>query len=60
MIRIRGRVAGDVGLCVGVLAEVHRASGYPANWPGDLAGWITPAGSGAGAAGPGHAVGGGQ
>jgi ribosomal protein S18 acetylase RimI-like enzyme len=44
MIRIRGRVAGDVGLCVEVLAEVHRASGYPVNWPDDPAGWITPAG----------------
>ena len=34
MIRIRERVTGDVGLCVGVLAEVYRTSGYPTNWPG--------------------------
>jgi ribosomal protein S18 acetylase RimI-like enzyme len=42
MIRIRERVTGDVGLCVGVLAEVYRTSGYPTNWPGDPAAWLTP------------------
>jgi GNAT superfamily N-acetyltransferase len=43
--RIRARQAADVRLCVGVLAEVHRTSGYPTNWPGDPAGWLTPAGT---------------
>lgn len=43
MIQIRAREAADVGLCVGVLAEVHRTSGYPTNWPADPAGWLTPA-----------------
>lgn len=25
-----------------ILAEVHQISGYPTNWPGDPAGWLTP------------------
>jgi GNAT superfamily N-acetyltransferase len=44
VIRIRARQAADVRLCVGLLAEVHRTSGYPTNWPDDPAGWLTPAG----------------
>ncbi len=44
MIRIRDREAGDVGLCVQVLAEVHQTSGYPTNWPADPAQWLTPPG----------------
>jgi GNAT superfamily N-acetyltransferase len=39
------REAADLGLCVGVLAQVYRTSGYPTNWPGDPAGWLTPAGT---------------
>jgi GNAT superfamily N-acetyltransferase len=42
---MRARQAADVRLCVGVLAEVHRTSGYPTNWPGDPAGWLAPAGT---------------
>jgi GNAT superfamily N-acetyltransferase len=45
VIRIRTREAADVGLCVGVLAQVYRTGGYPTNWPGDPAGWLTPAGT---------------
>jgi ribosomal protein S18 acetylase RimI-like enzyme len=44
VIRIRARQAADVRLCVGLLAKVHRTSGYPTNWPDDPAGWLTPAG----------------
>jgi ribosomal protein S18 acetylase RimI-like enzyme len=29
-------------LCVEILAQVHRTSGYPTNWPDDPAGWLTP------------------
>jgi ribosomal protein S18 acetylase RimI-like enzyme len=45
VIRTRAREAADVGLCVGVLADVYRTSGYPTNWPADPAGWLTPAGT---------------
>jgi ribosomal protein S18 acetylase RimI-like enzyme len=45
MIWIRTREAADLGLCVEVLAEVHQISGYPTNWPGDPAGWLTPTGT---------------
>jgi GNAT superfamily N-acetyltransferase len=45
VIRIRTREAADLGLCVGVLAQVYRTSGYPTNWPGDPAGWLTPPGT---------------
>jgi GNAT superfamily N-acetyltransferase len=45
VIRIRTRQAADLGLCVGVLAQVYRTGGYPTNWPGDPAGWLTPPGT---------------
>jgi GNAT superfamily N-acetyltransferase len=43
-VRVRGREPADLDLCVEALAAVHRASGYPANWPADPAGWLTPDG----------------
>jgi GNAT superfamily N-acetyltransferase len=43
-VRIRPREAGDLDRCVQVLAAVHQASGYPANWPADPARWLTPDG----------------
>jgi ribosomal protein S18 acetylase RimI-like enzyme len=42
VIRIRPRQPADLALCVEILAEVHQISGYPANWPADPAGWLTP------------------
>ncbi|MCK7622883.1 GNAT family N-acetyltransferase [Streptomyces sp. RS10V-4] len=42
--RVRRREAEDLGACVAVLADVHVHSGYPHQWPGDPAGWLTPAG----------------
>lgn len=39
---VRRRAEGDLGSCVEILAEVHRHSGYPVNWPQDPAGWLTP------------------
>ncbi|MFE1953310.1 GNAT family N-acetyltransferase [Streptomyces sp. NPDC059524] len=30
----------DLAECVGVLGAVHRADGYPVNWPADPAGWL--------------------
>ncbi len=32
----------DLAACVDALAEVHRHSGYPANWPADPAAWLSP------------------
>jgi GNAT superfamily N-acetyltransferase len=43
-VRIRAREAGDLELCVRVLAGVRETSGYPANWPADPARWLTPDG----------------
>jgi GNAT superfamily N-acetyltransferase len=43
-VRIRPREAGDLDRCVRVLTAVHETSGYPANWPADPAGWLTPDG----------------
>jgi ribosomal protein S18 acetylase RimI-like enzyme len=44
VIRIREREAADLGWCVQALAEAHRTSGYPTNWPADPARWLTPPG----------------
>ncbi len=41
---IRPRVPEDLPGCVAVLRRVHEESGYPASWPRDPAGWLTPAG----------------
>jgi ribosomal protein S18 acetylase RimI-like enzyme len=35
-------VATDVPGCISALREVHEASGYPATWPADPAGWLSP------------------
>ncbi len=43
-VRVRRREAADIDRCVRVLASVHEASGYPANWPADPARWLTPNG----------------
>ncbi|MCX5380112.1 GNAT family N-acetyltransferase [Streptomyces sp. NBC_00091] len=39
---IRRREPDDLGACVRALAEVHRAAGYPVDWPGQPAGWLSP------------------
>ncbi|MEV0121828.1 GNAT family N-acetyltransferase [Streptomyces sp. NPDC050703] len=31
---------GDVEACVGVLAQVHKADGYPVNWPAEPGAWL--------------------
>ncbi|MEV4065258.1 GNAT family N-acetyltransferase [Nonomuraea dietziae] len=41
---IRPRVQGDLAACVSVLRAVHEGDGYPANWPDDPEGWLTPTG----------------
>ncbi|MFB9527398.1 GNAT family N-acetyltransferase [Nonomuraea roseola] len=41
---IRPREQGDLAACVGVLRAVHEGDGYPANWPDDPEGWLTPTG----------------
>lgn len=41
---IRPRVSEDLPHCVAVLRRVHEVSGYPAGWPRDPVGWLTPAG----------------
>jgi GNAT superfamily N-acetyltransferase len=41
---VRPRTAADLPGCVTALHDVHRADGYPANWPADPAGWLTPRG----------------
>lgn len=41
--RVRRRAGHDLGDCVRVLAEVHARDGYPLNWPGQPAAWLTPA-----------------
>ncbi|MFE6765843.1 GNAT family N-acetyltransferase [Streptomyces sp. NPDC057689] len=42
--RIRRRRDGDMDACVEALATVHEADRYPAAWPADPAGWLTPGG----------------
>ncbi|GAA3578749.1 GNAT family N-acetyltransferase [Kribbella ginsengisoli] len=39
---IRTRTAADLDACVRLLAEVHKNSAYPVNWPADPAGWLSP------------------
>lgn len=41
---VRPRRPGDLAACVRALAAVHERDGYPARWPADPAGWLTPAG----------------
>ncbi|MFI5712868.1 GNAT family N-acetyltransferase [Kribbella sp. NPDC051620] len=42
---IRPRTPADLDGCVRLLAEVHKNSGYPVNWPADPAGWLSPEGA---------------
>lgn len=39
---IRARRPDEIDVCVGVLADVHAASGYPMFWPAAPAAWLTP------------------
>ncbi|MFF1925196.1 GNAT family N-acetyltransferase [Streptomyces sp. NPDC058221] len=39
---IRRRRDDDMKACVEALATVHEADRYPARWPADPAGWLTP------------------
>ncbi|MGW2516447.1 N-acetyltransferase family protein [Streptomyces sp. NPDC001617] len=39
---VRRRADHDLDTCVEILAEVHRHSGYPVNWPEQAADWLTP------------------
>lgn len=41
---IRRRCDGDLKACVEALATVHEADRYPAEWPADPGGWLTPDG----------------
>ncbi|MEV0786081.1 GNAT family N-acetyltransferase [Streptomyces sp. NPDC050423] len=41
---IRRRRDDDMKACVEALATVHEADRYPARWPADPGGWLTPAG----------------
>ncbi|MEU1351378.1 GNAT family N-acetyltransferase [Streptomyces sp. NPDC005775] len=41
---IRHRRDDDLKACVEALATVHRADRYPAEWPADPGGWLTPDG----------------
>ncbi|MET7476572.1 GNAT family N-acetyltransferase [Streptomyces sp. NPDC005648] len=41
-VHVRRRAEGDLGICVEILAEVHRHSGYPVNWPERPGDWLTP------------------
>ena len=41
---IRPRRPADVPACLAVLAAVHAGDGYPARWPADPAGWLSPPG----------------
>ncbi len=41
---IRRRRHEDLPACVSVLADTHRTSAYPVNWPSDPEGWLTPGG----------------
>ncbi|MFE2265026.1 GNAT family N-acetyltransferase, partial [Streptomyces griseosporeus] len=38
--RVRPRTDGDIAACVRVLADVHRADGYPVNWPERPGDWL--------------------
>jgi GNAT superfamily N-acetyltransferase len=39
---IRPRSSEDLCACVDALAAVHASDRYPANWPSDPGGWLTP------------------
>lgn len=41
---IRPRRPDDLVACVEIIAETHRTSGYPVNWPADPRRWLTPSG----------------
>ncbi|WP_309055556.1 GNAT family N-acetyltransferase [Streptomyces sp.] len=41
--RLRPRADDDLEACVRVLAEVHRADGYPVDWPARPGDWLAPA-----------------
>ncbi len=41
---VRRRLAEDLPDCVRALASVGAADGYPARWPSDPPGWLSPAG----------------
>ncbi|GAA3926326.1 hypothetical protein GCM10022244_39580 [Streptomyces gulbargensis] len=41
--RLRPRSDDDLEACVRVLAEVHRADGYPVDWPARPGAWLAPA-----------------
>jgi GNAT superfamily N-acetyltransferase len=38
--RVRRRTPADLRACLGLLATVHRADGYPSPWPADPAAWL--------------------
>lgn len=42
-IEIRRRTDDDLPGLVRILRRVHERDGYPARWPADPAGWLTPA-----------------
>jgi GNAT superfamily N-acetyltransferase len=42
MTTVRPALPADRDGCVAALAEVHRADGYPAQWPADPGGWLAP------------------
>ncbi len=39
---IRARRPDEIDMCVGVLADVHAADGYPLCWPADPPKWLAP------------------
>lgn len=41
-VSIRPRRPDDLAACVAIIAETHRTSRYPVNWPADPEGWLTP------------------
>ncbi|HEX3589916.1 MAG TPA: GNAT family N-acetyltransferase [Pseudonocardiaceae bacterium] len=41
---VRPRRPEDLPDCVSVIADTHRTSAYPVNWPKDPSGWLTPSG----------------
>ncbi|HEY9475532.1 MAG TPA: GNAT family N-acetyltransferase [Mycobacteriales bacterium] len=44
MLELRRRTSDDMSACICVLAEVHEADHYPANWPTHPGRWLTPDG----------------
>ena len=41
---VRPRTATDLATCVQVLADAHRADGYPMDWPVAPSSWLSPEG----------------